>query len=172
MGAELETACATRLNSFVKQGYGMTEASPVTHFTPNDPALGRAGSCGTLIPNTECRVVHLETKQDVGVGEHGELFIRGPQIMLGYLNNPDATAEAIDADGWLHSGDVGWVDADGYFYIVDRLKEFIKYKGYQVAPAELEAVLLTHPLVADVAVVPSADEEAMISRGLSSLSAS
>ena len=160
LGPELERACGARLNCLVKQGYGMTEASPVTHFSPNDPALVRHGSCGLLIPNTECRVVHLETREDVGVGEHGELLIRGPQIMLGYLNNAEATAQAIDADGWLHTGDVGYADADGYFFIVDRLKEFIKYKGYQVAPAELEAVLLTHPLVSDAAVVPSADEEA------------
>ncbi|MFI5310727.1 MAG: AMP-binding protein, partial [Gemmatimonadales bacterium] len=160
MGRELESACAMRLGCFVKQGYGMTEASPVTHVTPNDPSLGRPGSCGTLLANTECRIVHLETGMDVDLGEHGELFIRGPQIMLGYLNNPEATAQAVDADGWLHTGDVGHADADGYFYIVDRLKEFIKYKAYQVAPAELEAVLLTHPAVADVAVIPSADEEA------------
>jgi acyl-CoA synthetase (AMP-forming)/AMP-acid ligase II len=160
MGRDLETACATRLGCFVKQGYGMTEASPVTHFTPNDRALGRPGSCGTLIANTECRIIDLETQRDVGGGEHGELLIRGPQVMLGYLNNADATAQAIDAEGWLHTGDVGHADADGYFYIVDRLKEFIKYKGYQVAPAELEAVLLSHPSVADAAVIPAADEEA------------
>ena len=160
MGPELERACATRLKCFVKQGYGMTEASPVTHFTPNDPARSRPGSCGLLVPNTECRVVHLETRADVAAGESGEILIRGPQIMAGYLNRPDATAEAIDADGWLHTGDVGYADADGFFFIVDRLKEFIKYKGYQVAPAELEAILLTHPAVADVAVIPAADEEA------------
>ena len=138
----------------------MTEASPVTHFTPDDPALVRHGSCGMLVPNTECRVVHLETKLDVRTGEHGELLIRGPQIMLGYLDNAEATAQAIDEDGWLHTGDVGYADADGYFFIVDRLKEFIKYKGYQVAPAELEAVLLTHPSVADAAVIPVKDDDA------------
>ncbi|HVT40705.1 MAG TPA: 4-coumarate--CoA ligase family protein [Gemmatimonadaceae bacterium] len=160
MGPELERACASRLGCFVKQGYGMTEASPVTHFTPNDPALIRSGSCGLLIPNTECRVVDLQTGKDLGAGQHGELLIRGPQIMAGYLNQPAATAEVLDSDGWLHSGDVGYADADGYFFIVDRLKEFIKYKGYQVAPAELEAVLLTHPAVADVAVIPAADAEA------------
>ena len=160
MGRDLETACATRLGCLVKQGYGMTEASPVTHFTPNERSRWRAGSCGLLIANTECRVVHLETRQDVDTGEHGELLIRGPQVMLGYLNNPEATAQAVDPDGWLHTGDVGYADADGYFFIVDRLKEFIKYKGYQVAPAELEAVLLMHPAVADAAVIPAADEDA------------
>ena len=160
LGPELEKACGTRLGCLVKQGYGMSEASPVTHFTPDDAALVRHGSCGMLVPNTECRIVHLETKRDVETNEHGELLIRGPQIMLGYLNNAEATAEAIDEDGWLHTGDVGYADADGYFFIVDRLKEFIKYKGYQVAPAELEAVLLTHPSVADAAVIPVRDEDA------------
>jgi acyl-CoA synthetase (AMP-forming)/AMP-acid ligase II len=144
----------------VKQGYGMTEAAPVTHFTPAERQYIVHGSCGLLIPNTECRVVHLETKQDLGVGEQGELLIRGPQLMHGYLNNPDATAEALDAEGWLHTGDVGYATESGHFYIVDRLKEFIKYKGFQVAPAELEALLLTHPAIADAAVIPCADVEA------------
>ncbi len=160
MGRELEEDCAARIGCMVKQGYGMTEASPVTHFTPEDPAFARHGSCGLLVPNTECRIVHLETKQDVARGEHGELLIRGPQIMQGYLNNPEATAQAVDDDGWLHTGDVGYADADGFFYIVDRLKEFIKYKGFQVAPAELEGILLTHAAVADCAVIPMADVEA------------
>ncbi len=138
----------------------MTEASPVTHFTPEDPARCRAGSCGLLVPGTECRVVDIDTGQDVEAGARGELLIRGPQVMAGYLNQPDATAQTVDAGGWLHTGDVGYADADGYFYIVDRLKEFIKYKGYQVAPAELEALLLSHPAVADVAVIPAADDDA------------
>ena len=159
LGADLELAVEKRLHCMMKQGYGMTEASPVTHFTPTDAALVRHGSCGLVIPNTEVRVVDLKTKQDIGVGEHGELLIRGPQIMKGYLNAPEATAESIDRDGWLHTGDVGYADADGFFFIVDRLKEFIKYKGYQVAPAELEALLLTHPAVADAAVIPKADAE-------------
>ena len=160
LGAELETLCAERLHCLVKQGYGMTEASPVTHFTPGDPAFILHGSCGLLVPNTECRVVHLETKQDLGVGEQGELLIRGPQLMHGYLNNPESTAEALDDEGWLHTGDVGYATESGHFYIVDRLKEFIKYKGFQVAPAELEALLLTHPAIADAAVIPCADVEA------------
>lgn len=159
LGAELEAAVQQRIGALTKQGYGMTEASPVTHFTPAEPALVRHGSCGLIIPNTEVRVVDPGTRRDCGPGEQGELLIRGPQVMQGYLNNPDATAQAIDADGWLHTGDVGYADADGYFFIVDRLKEFIKYKAYQVAPAELEALLLTHPAVADAAVIPKADEE-------------
>ncbi|MCB0051081.1 MAG: AMP-binding protein, partial [Caldilinea sp.] len=94
------------------------------------------------------------------VKEDGELWVRGPQVMKGYLNNPQATANTVDTDGWLHTGDIGFADEDGYFWIVDRLKELIKYKGYQVAPAELEALLLTHPAVADAAVIGVPDEEA------------
>jgi acyl-CoA synthetase (AMP-forming)/AMP-acid ligase II len=111
------------------------------------------------VPNTEARVVDADG-QDRGVGEEGELWVRGPLVMKGYLNNPEATAATIDADGWLHTGDVARIDPDGHTYIVDRVKELIKYKGFQVPPAELEALLVTHPAVADVAVVGIADEEA------------
>ena len=113
-----------------------------------------------LVANCEARVVDPETGDDLGVGEDGELWIRGPNVMKGYLNNPDATAATIDGDGWLHTGDIGHVDADGYWFIVDRVKELIKVKGFQVPPAELEALLLTHPAVADVAVIGIPDEEA------------
>jgi Acyl-CoA synthetases (AMP-forming)/AMP-acid ligases II len=105
-------------------------------------------------------VVDTQTGQPVGVNERGEVWIRGPQVMKGYLGNQEATALTIDPDGWLHTGDIGYVDEQSFFFIVDRLKELIKYKGYQVAPAELEALLLTHPAVADVAVISSPDEEA------------
>jgi acyl-CoA synthetase (AMP-forming)/AMP-acid ligase II len=159
LGAELEEAVEKRIGALTKQGYGMTETSPVTHFSPADREQVRHGSCGLIVPNTEVRVVDIETRKDVGVGERGELLIRGPQVMVGYLGNAQATSEAIDSDGWIHTGDVGYADADGYFFIVDRLKEFIKYKAYQVAPAELEALLLTHPAVADAAVIPKADVE-------------
>jgi acyl-CoA synthetase (AMP-forming)/AMP-acid ligase II len=160
MGRDLEESCAARVGCSVMQGYGMTEASPVTHFTPEDPGCVRHGSCGLLIPNTECRIVDVASRRDAEPGAQGELLIRGPQVMRGYLGNPEATALTVDAGGWLHTGDVGYADAEGYFYIVDRLKEFIKYKAYQVAPAELEGVLLTHPAVADCAVIPLADAEA------------
>ena len=96
---------------------------------------------------------------ELGAGEQGEVWIRGPQVMTGYLNNPEATAAMLDADGWLHTGDIGSVDADEYLHVVDRLKELIKYKGFQVAPAELEGLLLTHPAVADAAVIPCPDVE-------------
>ena len=98
--------------------------------------------------------------RELGSNEEGEICVRGPQVMKGYLNRPDATAAMIDADGWLHTGDIGYADEHGCFFVVDRLKELIKYKGMQIAPAELEAVLLGHPSIADAAVIPLADEEA------------
>jgi acyl-CoA synthetase (AMP-forming)/AMP-acid ligase II len=127
---------------------------------PDEPGRDRAGSIGFPIPNTECKLVEPGSGKEVGANETGELWIRGPQVMKGYLNNPDATKGTLDADGWLHTGDIGKVDDDGYFFIVDRLKELIKYKGFQVPPAELEAVLLSHPQVSDAAVIPVPDEEA------------
>jgi acyl-CoA synthetase (AMP-forming)/AMP-acid ligase II len=160
LGPELAEACAQRLDCVVMQGYGLTETSPVTHVIPPDPKLNRPGSIGPPLPRTECRIVDPITGDDVPEGEPGEVWIRGPQVMTGYLNNEAATKECIDGEGWFHTGDLATADADGYFTIVDRLKELIKYKGYQVAPAELEALLLTHPAVADAAVIPSPDEEA------------
>jgi acyl-CoA synthetase (AMP-forming)/AMP-acid ligase II len=159
LGAELEEACAARLGCKVLQGYGMTELSPVTHVIPVD-GRPKPGSIGPSVPNTESRVVDTETGRDVELGERGELWIRGPQVMKGYLNNEEATKETIDDDGWLHTGDVAIADEDGYLAIVDRVKELIKYKGFQVAPAELEALLVTHPAVSDAAVIPVPDEEA------------
>jgi acyl-CoA synthetase (AMP-forming)/AMP-acid ligase II len=159
LSAELETACGERLGCRMQQGYGMTEASPVTHMVPDALAGQMPGSVGVPAPNTECRLVDIATGKDAA-GEPGELWIRGPQVMKGYLGNPEATARTIDADGWLRTGDVARVDDDGAFVIVDRVKELIKYKGYQIAPAELEALLLTHPAIADAAVIPVPDEEA------------
>src|SRR2546421_9348751 len=138
----------------------MTENSPVTHSSPADPAKMKLGSVGTAAPNTECKIIDAATGAELGVNEEGELCVRGPQIMKGYLNNAEATARTIDADNWLHTGDIGYADDDGHFYIVDRVKELIKYKGFQVAPAELEAILLTHPAVADAAVIPCRNDEA------------
>jgi len=160
LDASVEQACSDRLNCFVAQGYGLTETSPVVSTTPVEPSRRRAGSAGLLIPNTECRVIDPATEADFGPGQQGEVWVRGPQVMAGYLNHPEATAAMLDADGWLRTGDIGSVDADGYLYVVDRLKELIKYKGYQVAPAELEGLLLTHAAVADAAVIPSPDLEA------------
>jgi acyl-CoA synthetase (AMP-forming)/AMP-acid ligase II len=138
----------------------MTETSLACHVTPQDPARVRPGAAGTTLPNMESKVIDSETGAALGAGERGEICVRGPNIMRGYLNSPEATAETLDGDGWLHTGDVGYADADGYFYVVDRVKELIKYKGMQVAPAELEGLLLSHPAVADAAVIPSPDPEA------------
>ena len=160
LSAELEVACGRRLGCKMTQGYGMTETSPVTHAVTDQLAGQMPGSIGPPVPNTECRIIDVETGEDAPDGEPGELCIRGPQVMKGYLNNPEATARTIDADGWLHTGDVARVDEDGSTQIVDRIKELIKYKGYQIAPAELEALLLTHPKISDAAVIPLADQDA------------
>jgi acyl-CoA synthetase (AMP-forming)/AMP-acid ligase II len=160
LGADLAEDCSRRIGCSVSQGYGMTEMSPVTHLVPPFGTVDKPGSIGPPVPGTECRLVDPDTGQDAGPGEPGELWMRGPHVMRGYLNNPEATAAMIDADGWLHSGDVAVVDEDGWFEIVDRVKELIKYKGFQVAPAELEAILITHPQVADCAVIGVPDEEA------------
>jgi acyl-CoA synthetase (AMP-forming)/AMP-acid ligase II len=157
LGADLELACAQRLSCHVCQGYGMTESSPVSHSAVHPGREIKPGTIGMPVPNLECRIVDLATGEDAA---RGELWMRGPNIMKGYFNNDAATRLTLDADGWLHTGDVATVDADGYFSIVDRVKELIKYKGFQVAPAELEAIIITHPQVADVAVIPIADEEA------------
>ncbi len=156
----LTRACMERLGVSIRQGYGMTETSPVTHSSPSDPAKVKFGSVGVPAPSTECKIVDLETGEALGPNKEGEVCVRGPQIMKGYLNRPEATAATIDADNWLHTGDIGYVDVDGHFFIVDRAKELIKYKGFQIAPAELEAILLTHEQVADAAVIPCPDDEA------------
>ena len=158
LSEELANEATDRLGAEILQGYGMTETSPATHVALE--GSGKPGSVGGLVPSSECRVVDVSTGEDVEQGESGEIWVRGPHIMKGYLNNPEATAETIDPDGWLHTGDIGYMDSDGDFYIVDRLKELIKYKGFQVPPAELEGLLLSHPAVADSAVIPVPDDEA------------
>ncbi|MFI5965033.1 4-coumarate--CoA ligase family protein [Streptomyces asoensis] len=162
LDADLAAACAERLDlPPVGQAYGMTELSPGTHIVPLDAMRDApAGTVGKLVAGTQMRIVSLDDPgKDLGVDETGEILIRGPQVMKGYLGRPDATADMIDADGWLHTGDVGRVDADGWLFVVDRVKELIKYKGFQVAPAELEALLLTHPGIADAAVIGVYNDE-------------
>jgi len=158
LSAELATEAGARLGCEVVQGYGMTELSPVTHLTP--PGGYKPGSVGVTVPNTELQIIDPATGESLGIDADGEVWVRGPQVMKGYLNNPEATSSTVDDDGWLHTGDIGHVDADGHLYVVDRLKELIKYKGFQVPPAELEALLLTHPAVADAAVIGAPDDEA------------
>jgi acyl-CoA synthetase (AMP-forming)/AMP-acid ligase II len=164
----LGQAVVSRLNCQLVQGYGMSELSPVSHVTPFDGGRELIGSpapmssCGWTVPNAVSKIVNSETGAEIdpptsGLSDTGELWFKGPNVMAGYLGNEEATRETIDDDGFLHTGDVARVDSTGCVYIVDRLKELIKYKGYQVPPAELEAVLLTHPDVADAAVIGVTD---------------
>ncbi|RZT19414.1 acyl-CoA synthetase (AMP-forming)/AMP-acid ligase II [Mycobacterium sp. BK558] len=172
LDADLGRAVAERLDCRVVQGYGMSELSPVSHITPFDAGKhdmkidAPLSSVGWTVSNAVSKIVDPDTGEDItppeeGLSRTGELWFKGPNVMAGYLNNDEATRSTIDDDGWLHTGDLAQVDAHGCVYIVDRLKELIKYKGYQVPPAELEAVLLSHPGIADAAVigVPNADGE-------------
>jgi len=158
LSGDLAIECGNRLGCEVVQGYGMTELSPVSHATP--AGMFKPGSVGVTVPNTEVNIVDPVTRSQLGINEDGEVWVRGPQVMKGYLNNEPATKSTIDGDGWLHTGDIGHIDPDGHLFIVDRLKELIKYKGFQVAPAELEALLLSHPQIADAAVIGLPDDEA------------
>ena len=159
LDGDVAAHAAARIGTRVIQGYGMTEASPVITCVS---AFGedRPGSVGPLVANTEGRIVDPETGTDVAPGEPGELWARGPQVMPGYLGNDDATAATLVEGGWLRTGDIATADADGWITITDRVKELIKVKGFQVAPAELEALLLTHPAVSDACVIPVPDDEA------------
>ena len=159
MSAELQLRIAGRLGCIVIQGYGLTETSPVTHMDFTDERM-RPGSIGPMLPDIEQRVVDMETGLiDLAPNELGELLLRGPNVMRGYYNQPEATAAALDADGWFYTGDLVKIDEDGYVYVLDRKKELIKYSGFQVPPAELEGILLEHPAVADVAVIGKEDRE-------------
>lgn len=161
---ELGKTVAQRLNTRVRQGYGMSELSPVSHIIPFDRDDMPLSSVGQPLANTENKLVDPSSGNEInlpveGLSEPGELWVKGPNVMAGYLNNPTATAETLDSDGYLHTGDIAVADPEGVVYIVDRLKELIKYKGYQVPPAELEALLLTHPEIADAAVIGVLDSE-------------
>jgi acyl-CoA synthetase (AMP-forming)/AMP-acid ligase II len=154
--APLPVEVAERVRStygcLVAQGYGMTETSPTTNTNPLDRI--KIESCGPPVADTFEKIVSLETGEELAAGEVGEVAVRGPQVMKGYWKRPQETRDCLSEDGWLLTGDIGWLDEDGYLYILDRKKEMIKYKGYQVAPAELEAVLHEHPAVQDAAVIP------------------
>jgi len=153
-------ACEERLGCAIRYGYGLTEVSPLSHACLPDASRHKPGSVGYCLPNTECKIVDYTTGVELDSDEQGEIWVRGPQVMKGYLGNAEATAEMIDRDGWLRTGDIGYCDDEGRLFVVDRLKELIKTNGRQVAPAELEALLLLHPAIADVAVIPSQDEKA------------
>ncbi len=167
---ELGHAVADRIGCRVVQGYGMTELSPVSHCTPLDGgkhlvgSVAPIGAAGWTAANSASKLIDPATGDEIsipakGLSETGELWFKGPNVMAGYLGNEAATKETIDDDGWLRTGDLARVDSSGCVYIVDRLKELIKYKGYQVPPAELEAVLLSHPAIADAAVIGVRDTE-------------
>jgi acyl-CoA synthetase (AMP-forming)/AMP-acid ligase II len=167
---DLGHAVADRIGCRVVQGYGMTELSPVSHCTPLDGgkrlvgSVASIGAAGWTAANSASKLIDPTTGDEIGIpdtglSEAGELWFKGPNVMAGYLGNEKATRETIDDDGWLRTGDMARVDSSGCVYIVDRLKELIKYKGYQVPPAELEAVLLTHPAIADAAVIGVRDAE-------------
>ncbi|VVB00542.1 unnamed protein product [Arabis nemorensis] len=164
LGKELEDAVSAKIpNAKLGQGYGMTEAGPVLAMSlgfAKEPFPVKSGACGTVVRNAEMKILDPDTGDSLSRNQPGEICIRGHQIMKGYLNNPEATAETIDKDGWLHTGDIGLIDDDDELFIVDRLKELIKYKGFQVAPAELEALLIGHQDITDVAVVGMKDEAA------------
>ncbi|MDQ1131171.1 AMP-binding protein [Microbacterium sp. SORGH_AS_0888] len=163
LDAALSARVERRLGVTVRQGYGMSEMSPVSHFVGDGEAVPHA-SVGKPVGGTRNRVIGIDGRSierpQGGMSEVGELLVAGPNVMREYVNDPEATRATIDDDGFLHTGDLVTVDADGNVYIVDRLKELIKYKGYQVPPAELEAVLIDHPGIAAAAVVGAADAEA------------
>lgn len=165
LDGETAELAGKRIHARMMQGYGMSELSPVSHAMPWDRDDIPVSSVGTMLPNQECKLVDPATGTEIteigegGVTAPGELWVKGPNVMLGYLNNAEATAETLDADGFLHTGDVAIYHERGYFSIVDRVKELIKYKGYQIAPAELEALLLSHPKVMDAAVIGVLDDD-------------
>ncbi|HEV2732633.1 MAG TPA: AMP-binding protein, partial [Terriglobales bacterium] len=158
LAPELPRRFTSLTGIFVTQGYGMTEASPVTHVGYLDPELYKPESIGQPLAQTECRLVD-ENGAEVPTCQPGELVMRGPQFMSGYWNDPQATA-AVLRDGWYWSGDVVRRDEQDFYYVVDRVKEMIKYKGFAVAPAQVEALLLEHPAVRDCGVVGCPDVSA------------
>ena len=160
LSADMQLRIQDSLAVPIIQGYGMTEASPVTHADFMEPHLIKPGSIGPAMPDTEAKVVDVETGDtELPPDEIGELMVRGPQVMKGYYNNEAATAETLTEDGWLHTGDIVRMDSEGYVWALDRKKELIKYKGFQVPPAELEGVLLEHPGISDAAVIGKEDFE-------------
>jgi acyl-CoA synthetase (AMP-forming)/AMP-acid ligase II len=154
---EIARQVRERIGCGIGQGYGLTEA--LVSFMQLEGSAD-TGSVGPTTPNIECKIVDLDTGAELGPNQDGEVLVRGPHVMKGYLNAEEATRKVLEPDGFLHTGDLGHVDDNGELYLVDRIKELIKYKGQQVSPVELEAILITHPKIADVAVIGVPDEEA------------
>ncbi|ODT41697.1 MAG: AMP-dependent synthetase [Microbacterium sp. SCN 70-200] len=165
LDGETAELAGRRLNTRMMQGYGMSELSPVSHAMPFQRDDIPVSSVGVMLPNTLNKLIDTETGEEItelgedGQTRPGELWVKGPNVMLGYLGKPEATAETLDDDGFLHTGDIAIYHEGGYFSIVERVKELIKYHGYQIAPAELEALLLSHPKVMDAAVIGVLDDE-------------
>ncbi|KAK2425769.1 4-coumarate--CoA ligase [Trifolium repens] len=161
LGEELEEMLRNRIpQAVLGQGYGMTEAGPVLSMSlsfAKHPLPVSSGSCGTVVRNAELKILDCETGRSLDYYQPGEICIRGQQIMKGYLNDENATKATIDEGGWLHTGDIGYIDDNDEIFIVERVKELIKFKGFQVPPAELEGLLISHPSIVDAAVVPQKD---------------
>jgi acyl-CoA synthetase (AMP-forming)/AMP-acid ligase II len=160
LGADLQHAFEEHTGLLLRQTWGMTEGTAGIAAVPIDRARRKFGSCGYMLPSSEARVMDVSSLRELGPGETGELWVRGPNIMQGYWRQPEATAETMPGDGWLRTGDIGYIDQDGCIFLVDRLKEMIKYNAFPVAPAELEDIVQTHPAVYDAAVVGAPDEQA------------
>jgi acyl-CoA synthetase (AMP-forming)/AMP-acid ligase II len=160
LGADMQEAFEDRTGLVLRQGWGMTEATGVLSSDANDRTSRKLGSCGYLAPSVEARVVDVATLQELGPQETGEIWLRGPNIMKGYWKQPAATMDTLASDGWMRTGDIGYIDSDGCIYLGDRLKELIKYNAQQVAPAELEDIIQSHPAVLDAAVIGAPDEAA------------
>ncbi|KAJ9559340.1 hypothetical protein OSB04_013954 [Centaurea solstitialis] len=161
LGKDVMDECSKVLpHAKILQGYGMTESGGIASIENTQMGSSHSGSSGVLCPGMESKIIDIETSKHLPPNHLGEIWLCGPNLMQQYFHNKEETEQTIDKEGWLHTGDLGYFDEEGRIYIVDRLKELIKYKGYQVAPAELEALLITHPEIMDAAVIPYPDEEA------------